>query len=240
MNRKEEMNTFMALHHNLVIHSLGFSSCCVDCKVQSMYIKPVLVDFRMTMTHRAKWQGEQSFCLHLSDPHEGKKCPEKSSYQKVPPFITHCNVNSASLFVSYGEIIMTKKKRKTRLVAWVAWFRYTTTFARGFSFLKYFHPPFVAARFQSKQRKQRILQQSKLVCWRSHCARGSSTSSKTAQNSLKNCQETKTETLISQKLWEVRQTGPAGSKKKLCVWLRHWGPIPVSHLNGSAAPEPHL
>lgn len=96
MNRKEEMNTFMALHHNLVIHSLGFSSCCVDGKVQSMYIKQVLVDFRMMMTHtRLNDRGNKAFVstslIHIKGK---KKCPEKSSYQKVPAFITHCNANN--------------------------------------------------------------------------------------------------------------------------------------------------
>lgn len=50
--RKEEMNEFMAVNHNLIMHNPGFSSFTAVSRVQSMYIKQVLVDFKITMSHR--------------------------------------------------------------------------------------------------------------------------------------------------------------------------------------------
>lgn len=50
--RKEEMNEFMAVNHNLIMHIPGFSSFTAVSRVQSMYIKQVLVDFKITMSHR--------------------------------------------------------------------------------------------------------------------------------------------------------------------------------------------
>lgn len=49
--RKEEMNEFMAVSHNSIMHRPGFSSFTAASRVQSMYIKQVLVDFKITMSH---------------------------------------------------------------------------------------------------------------------------------------------------------------------------------------------
>lgn len=49
--RKEEMNDFMAVNHNLIMHRPGFTYFTAVSRVQSMYIKQVLVDFKITMSH---------------------------------------------------------------------------------------------------------------------------------------------------------------------------------------------
>lgn len=51
--RKEEMNEFMAVNHNSIMHRPGFSSFTAVSRVQGMYIKQVLVDFKITMSPSA-------------------------------------------------------------------------------------------------------------------------------------------------------------------------------------------